>query len=60
MPALPGFEPMYYQLKGPKMKQRLGHFDRTLIPDPRTWLTERLGPLACFEVVEPGRKNETI
>jgi hypothetical protein len=46
VPLLPGFEPMYYQLKGPKMKRRIGHFDRALIPDSRAWLTEHLGPLA--------------
>ena len=28
VPALPGFEQVAYQLKGPKMKQRIGHFDR--------------------------------
>ena len=48
VPVLPGFEPVYYQLKGPKMKQRLGHFDRTLIPDPRSWLTEQLGQLSIW------------
>ena len=40
VPALPGFEQVAYQLKGPKMKQRLGHFDRTVIADPQGWLTE--------------------
>ena len=33
---------------GPKMKQRIGYFDRALIPDPRAWLTAKLGPLAAF------------
>ena len=46
VPALPGFEQVHYQLVGPKMKRRLGHFDRALIPDPHAWLPERLGPLA--------------
>jgi hypothetical protein len=44
-PALPGFVPVTYQLKGAKMKPRLGHFDRSLIPDPEAWLRERLGDL---------------
>jgi hypothetical protein len=48
VPALPRFEQVVYQLKGPKMNRRLGHFDRALIPDPRAWLEERLGPLAAF------------
>jgi hypothetical protein len=45
VPVLSGFEPVTYQLKGPKMKPRLGHFDRTLISDPKTWLREWLGDL---------------
>jgi putative DNA primase/helicase len=45
VPVLPGFEPVTYQLKGPKMKRRLAYFDRTLIPDPEAWLRERLGDL---------------
>ena len=40
VPALPGFEQVAYQLKGPKMKRRLGYFDRTVIADPKGWLTE--------------------
>ncbi len=43
LPVLPGFEPVTYQLKGPKMKPRVGYFDN-LIPDPETWLREWLGP----------------
>jgi hypothetical protein len=39
------FERVEYQLAGPKMKQRVGYFNLTLIPDPRAWLEARLGPL---------------
>jgi hypothetical protein len=46
IPALPGFVEVKYQLAGPKMKRRTGYFDLNLIPDPRQWLTERLGPIA--------------
>jgi putative DNA primase/helicase len=42
---LPGFERVEYQLAGPKRKQRIGFFDLTLIPDPRKWLSTRLGRL---------------
>ena len=45
VPELPGFEPVEYQLAGPKMKRRKGFFDRSLITDPRAWLTGRLGKL---------------
>jgi hypothetical protein len=45
VPVLAGFEQVAYQLAGSKQKRRLAHFDRTLIPDPRAWLTDRLGPL---------------
>lgn len=45
LPNLPGFTPIIYQLKGPKKKRRAGHFDLTMIPDPRPWLESRLGPL---------------
>ena len=48
IPKLPGFEPVTYQLDGPKMKQRVGYFDRRLISDPLAWLTERLGPLTVI------------
>jgi putative DNA primase/helicase len=42
---LPGFEPVHYQLAGPKMNRRLAYFDRRIIADPRAWLRKRLGPL---------------
>jgi putative DNA primase/helicase len=45
VPPLPGFAPVTYQLEGPKMNRRLAYFDRELIPDPKAWLCERLGPL---------------
>jgi Bifunctional DNA primase/polymerase, N-terminal/Primase C terminal 2 (PriCT-2) len=45
VPVLPGFVQVTYQLKGPKMKPRQAYFDRTLVPDPETWLREWLGPL---------------
>jgi putative DNA primase/helicase len=45
VPKLPSFEQVEYQLAGPKMKQRMGFFDTQIIPDPRAWLTARLGPL---------------
>jgi len=45
IPSLPGFEPVTYQLVGPKMNRRIGHFDRSLIPNPAAWLEQRLGPL---------------
>ena len=45
VPALPGFELISYRPAGAKMKWRIGHFDRSLIPDPAAWLSERLGPV---------------
>lgn len=45
VPTLPGFERLSYQLEGAKMKPRVAYFDSELIPDPRTWLEARLGPL---------------
>jgi hypothetical protein len=58
VPALPGFEQVIYQLKGPKMNRRLSHFNRALIPDPRPWLEERLGPLGYFEILEPEARSQ--
>lgn len=43
--GLPGFQRFIYQLDGPKMKPRIAYF-RNLIPDPRTWLEARRGPLS--------------
>jgi hypothetical protein len=42
---------MLYQTAGKGMQKRHGFFDPAVIPDPRAWLEERLGPLAYFEVV---------
>jgi putative DNA primase/helicase len=41
-PQLPGFQQVKYQLVGPKMKQRIGYFDLSRIPDPRAWLEAQL------------------
>jgi hypothetical protein len=45
VPALPGFERLSYQIEGAKMKPRIAYFDSELVPDPRSWLEARLGPL---------------
>jgi Bifunctional DNA primase/polymerase, N-terminal/Primase C terminal 2 (PriCT-2) len=45
VPKLPGFERVEYQLAGSKMKQRIGFFDTQIIPNPRAWLSTRLGRL---------------
>jgi putative DNA primase/helicase len=45
VPNLPGFQPVEYQLAGPKMNKRIGHFDLSVVPDVRAWLTARLGQL---------------
>ena len=45
---LVSWQAVTYRLSGPKMKQRIGYFDRALIPDPRAWLASKLGPLAAF------------
>ena len=45
VPTLPGFVPMTYQLKGPRMKWRRALFDPIVIPDPRAWLEGKLGPI---------------
>jgi putative DNA primase/helicase len=50
VPTLPRFVSITYQLKGPKMNQRLAFFDLNIIPDPRAWLESKLGPLVNNEV----------
>ena len=45
VPALPGFVRVTYQLEALKTKQRIGHFDPAMIPDPKAWLEARLGLL---------------
>ena len=47
VPVLPGFIQVSYQLKGPKMKLRVGYFDPAIIPDPHAWLETKLGPLVA-------------
>ena len=42
----------------PAGSQRVAWVDLALVPDPRAWLTERLGPLSRFEVVEPAVSPE--
>jgi putative DNA primase/helicase len=39
------WQPVTYQLAGPKMKQRVAYFDLIHIPDPKKWLTKHLGSL---------------
>jgi hypothetical protein len=39
-----------YQLPGGRQKWRTARFDLSVIPDPKAWLTERLGALAGFEL----------
>jgi hypothetical protein len=41
------------------MNKREAYFDPAVIPDPRAWLEERLGPLAAFEVGEPNAGNKS-
>ena len=43
VPLLPGFIPVSYHLAAGKMKPRIAHFNMALIPDPTSWLQERLG-----------------
>jgi hypothetical protein len=32
------------------LKRRTAAFDPTVLPDPRAWLEDRLGPLSFFEI----------
>ncbi|RVI05000.1 hypothetical protein CN200_32120 [Sinorhizobium meliloti] len=41
-----------YRLAGERQRSATATFDLSRIPDPRAWLTERLGPLAVFEMAE--------
>ena len=45
VPTLPGFDLVHYQMTADKMMTREGWFNRSIIPDPATWLNQRLGPL---------------
>lgn len=42
-----------YRPAGPGHRARTARVDLTRIPDPETWLTNRLGPLAAFDIVAP-------
>ena len=41
---------MTYQPAGAGQRARTARFDLGLIPDPKSWLVERLGPLARCDV----------
>ena len=41
-----------YRPAGAGQKDRQARFDLGLIPDPRAWLEQRLGPLVHFEVID--------
>jgi hypothetical protein len=45
VPPLPNFTAFKYQLKGNGMKPRTAYVELARIPEPETWLAERLGPL---------------
>jgi hypothetical protein len=46
----PSVRPLRYQPRGPKQKRRTAVYDPAVLPDPRAWLEDRLGPLAFFEI----------
>lgn len=48
-----------YRPAGAGQKDRQARFDLGLIPDPRTWLEQRLGPLAHFEVIDGAMPDTT-
>jgi hypothetical protein len=48
VPDLPEFVPVAYRLAGPKMKKRVAHFNLAIIPEPMTWLQDRLGPVTLL------------
>jgi hypothetical protein len=41
-----------YQPEGAGQRARTARFDTSIIPDPKEWLTQRLGSLARFEVTQ--------
>ncbi|GLS33795.1 hypothetical protein SAMN04488498_12381 [Mesorhizobium albiziae] len=43
-----------YQRSGAGQKPAKAWFHLALVPDPRKWLEERLGPLAKFEIIDGG------
>jgi putative DNA primase/helicase len=48
-----------YRPAGAGQKDRQARFDLGLIPDPRAWLEQRLGPLAHFEVIDGAMPDAT-
>ncbi len=48
-----------YRPAGAGQKERQARFDVGLIPDPHTWLEQRLGPLAHFEVIDGAMPDST-
>lgn len=46
-----------YRPVGTGQKDRRGWFNPTMITDPRTWLEERLGPLATYELLVENETN---
>ncbi len=48
-----------YRPAGAGQKDRQARFDLGLVPAPRTWLEQRLGPLAHFEVVDGAMPDTT-
>jgi putative DNA primase/helicase len=48
-----------YRPAGTGQKDRRARFDLGLIPDPRAWLEQRLGPLAHFEVIDGAMPDAT-
>ena len=47
-----------YQLRGSGQKPQLGVVDLALVPDPKAWLAERLGPVRWCHVDEPEPEPE--
>ncbi len=43
-----------YRPEGPGHRARIARVDLARIPDPEAWLTNRLGPLASFEIRRDG------
>ncbi len=48
-----------YRPAGAGQKDRQARFDLALVPAPRTWLEQRLGPLAHFEVIDGAMPDTT-
>lgn len=54
-----GFISGSYKLNRKYTKTSVFHFHPSLCPDPETWLMERLGPLASFDVHDIDEDEET-